>query len=111
MAVIRESRTRALPGVPTIVVLLFLSGLTIWRLTEAALAQHLWTSLGWALAVALVPFLWFGFCGAQPTHAQVLRLFGRYVGSAKDAGLWWANPLYTKRRLSLRVRNFETEKL
>jgi regulator of protease activity HflC (stomatin/prohibitin superfamily) len=38
-------------------------------------------------------------------------LFGRYVGTAKQQGLWWANPFYSKRKISLRVRNFETPKM
>jgi regulator of protease activity HflC (stomatin/prohibitin superfamily) len=94
-----------------VVVLFVLSVLATWQLVVAALAGQLWPVLGWTFAFLLLAFLWFGFFVVQPNHAQVLQLFGRYVGSAKDAGLWWANPLYTKRRLSLRVRNFETEKL
>jgi regulator of protease activity HflC (stomatin/prohibitin superfamily) len=100
-----------LPGIPSVVVLFVLSVLATWQLVDAALAGQLWPVLGWAFALPLLAFLWFGFFVVQPNHAQVLQLFGRYVGSAKEAGLWWANPLYTKRRLSLRVRNFETEKL
>ena len=46
-----------------------------------------------------------------PNEAKVLQLFGDYVGSAKIAGLRYANPLYKKRKLSLRVRNFESGKL
>jgi regulator of protease activity HflC (stomatin/prohibitin superfamily) len=94
-----------------IVVLLALSGLSAWRLTQAAIAGAGWPVAWWSLAAAFVTVLWFGFFVVQPNHAKVLQLFGRYVGSAKDAGLWWANPLYTKRRVSLRVRNFETAKL
>jgi regulator of protease activity HflC (stomatin/prohibitin superfamily) len=94
-----------------VAVLFVLSVLATWQLVVAALAGQLWPVLGWTFAFLLLAFLWFGFFVVQPNHAQVLQLFGRYVGSAKDAGLWWANPLYTKRRLSLRVRNFETEKL
>jgi len=109
--VIRESRVRALPGAPMIVVLLVLSVLSPWQLVVVAIAGQLWPVLAWSLAVVFVTFLWFGFFVVQPNHGKVLQLFGSYVGTAKDAGLWWANPLYTKRRVSLRVRNFETEKL
>ncbi|HEY6110459.1 MAG TPA: SPFH domain-containing protein [Gemmatimonadales bacterium] len=108
---VRESRIHALPGGVTILVLLVLTGLTVWQLVEAALTGSAWPIGSWSLAVAFVTVLWFGFFVVQPNFAQVLQLFGRYVGSAKDAGLWWANPLYTKRRVSLRVRNFETAKL
>jgi regulator of protease activity HflC (stomatin/prohibitin superfamily) len=46
-----------------------------------------------------------------PNQAVVLQLFGSYVGTAKETGLRWANPLYSKRKLSLRVRNFESAHL
>jgi regulator of protease activity HflC (stomatin/prohibitin superfamily) len=109
--VIRETKIRALPGAVMIVLLLGLTGLTIWRVTAAALALAAWSVIGWSLAVAAVAASWCGFFIVQPNYAQVLQLFGRYMGTAKDAGLWWANPFYTKRRASLRVRNFETAKL
>jgi regulator of protease activity HflC (stomatin/prohibitin superfamily) len=41
----------------------------------------------------------------------VLQLFGRYIGTVRDPGLWWANPFFTKGHVSLRIRNFETPKL
>ena len=46
-----------------------------------------------------------------PNQAVVLQLFGSYVGTAKQSGLRWVNPLYSKKRLSLRVRNFESAHL
>jgi regulator of protease activity HflC (stomatin/prohibitin superfamily) len=52
-----------------------------------------------------------GLFSVQPNEARVLTLFGRYVGSVRETGLRWANPFYSKRRVSLRVRNFESEKL
>lgn len=63
-----------------------------------------------AAAVALV----LGLCGlftVGPNDAKVLQLFGDYKGTVREPGLRWVNPLYTKRRVSLRVRNFESEKL
>jgi regulator of protease activity HflC (stomatin/prohibitin superfamily) len=47
----------------------------------------------------------------NPNDAKVLTLFGRYIGTVREAGLWFANPFYAKKRISLRVRNFETAKL
>ena len=52
-----------------------------------------------------------GFFMVNPNEARVLQLFGDYVGTAREAGLRWANPFYTKRKVSVRVRNFETGKL
>ncbi|MBY0417629.1 MAG: SPFH domain-containing protein [Pararheinheimera sp.] len=47
----------------------------------------------------------------QPNQCAVLQLFGRYVGSDLQTGLRWANPFYSKQKVSLRVRNFESGKL
>jgi hypothetical protein len=55
-----------------------------------------------------------GFAGlfvVNPNEAKVLQLFGEYVGSVRDAGFRWANPLYVKRRVSLRVVSMEVGKL
>ncbi|WP_337842633.1 SPFH domain-containing protein [Rheinheimera sp.] len=65
-----------------------------------------------ALVLAILVFVcWFGFYMVQPNQAAVLQLFGRYVGSDHQTGLRWANPFYSKQRVSLRVRNFESGKL
>ena len=63
------------------------------------------------ICIALAVFTGVGLFKVQPNEAQVLQLFGRYVGTAKEPGLRWANPLYAKRAVSLRVRNFESGKL
>jgi regulator of protease activity HflC (stomatin/prohibitin superfamily) len=62
------------------------------------------------LDIALIVCL-FGFFTVGPNEGMVLQLFGSYAGTAKEPGLRWANPFFTKRRISLRVRNFETAKL
>jgi regulator of protease activity HflC (stomatin/prohibitin superfamily) len=66
------------------------------------------------LSVVLIVIVSIGFNGlfvVNPNEGRVLQLFGSYVGSAKTPGLRWTNPLNTKRRISLRVRNFESERL
>ncbi|MGI5244934.1 SPFH domain-containing protein [Dactylosporangium sp. CA-139066] len=52
-----------------------------------------------------------GFTVVNPNETRVLQFFGRYVGTIGDAGFHWTVPLSTKRRLSRRVRNFETDRL
>ncbi|GLX78614.1 membrane protein [Thalassotalea insulae] len=54
---------------------------------------------------------WFGFFMVNPKEARVLQLFGKYAGTVHASGLRWANPFYTKSRVSMRVRNFESGKL
>jgi regulator of protease activity HflC (stomatin/prohibitin superfamily) len=50
----------------------------------------------------------FGLMAIPPNHARVLLLFGEYKGSVKESGFFWVNPFYSKKKVSLRVRNFET---
>jgi len=52
-----------------------------------------------------------GFFMVQPNQSKVLTLFGSYAGSVRETGLRWANPFYMKRTISLRVRNFDCDKL
>jgi regulator of protease activity HflC (stomatin/prohibitin superfamily) len=52
-----------------------------------------------------------GFFMVNPGGAKVLQLFGTYKGTVRTPGLHWANPFYSKRGMSLRVRNFESQKL
>ena len=56
-------------------------------------------------------FLMVGFFFVNPNEARVLQLFGKYAGTTRQEGLRWANPLFSKRTVSLRVRNFETGKM
>src|ERR1700761_2651254 len=55
-------------------------------------------------------FLAKGFFQVAPNEGQVLQLFGKYSGTTRDPGLRWTNPFYSRRRISLRVRNFESGK-
>jgi regulator of protease activity HflC (stomatin/prohibitin superfamily) len=64
-----------------------------------------------SIFAVVVFFLWFGFFIVNPNEARVLQLFGKYVGTAREPGLRYANPFYTKSKVSVRVRNFETGKL
>ena len=70
-------------------------------------------SFGGLFCILLLPVICVLLAGVfvvNPNEGRVLQFFGRYVGTVRDQGLRWANPLYTKRRISLRVRNFETER-
>lgn len=58
-----------------------------------------------------IVILLFGLFLVNPNEARVLQLFGKYVGTVKHPGLRYANPFYSKQKISVRVRNFETGKL
>ncbi len=65
----------------------------------------------WLLVVGVAFVCLFGLTVVNPNEARVVQLFGKYQGSLKTQGLWWVNPLTSRRRVSLRVRNFESGKL
>ncbi len=113
---ITEKQRRAPNGILVLVVLLVFLGLTIWSFIGTI--QDLSRSGGsvWSLVLHVLPFAFLCFLMAglftvNPNEGRVLQLFGRYTGTVRDSGLRFANPFYTKRRVSLRVRNFETGKL
>ena len=55
--------------------------------------------------------LLFGLYSLEPNKSAVLIFFGKYIGTVQQDGLRWNNPLYQKKKVSLRVRNFESSKL
>lgn len=61
-----------------------------------------------ALAASAGFLCLFGFLAVQPNDARVLLLFGDYRGTVNRSGFYWVNPFYSKKKISLRVRNFET---
>jgi regulator of protease activity HflC (stomatin/prohibitin superfamily) len=107
---IRERQNAGLPGIPMLLMLLAACGLSVWRLVEAARDPGA-AIVVWTVALLLIVFLLVGLFVVNPNEGRVLQLFGDYAGTAKVAGLRWANPLYTKKRISLRVRNFESARL
>lgn len=63
------------------------------------------------LSIATALFIALGFIMVQPNNSRVLLLFGKYVGSIKKNGFYWTNPFYTKKKISLRASNFDSERL
>lgn len=104
---LKETRAQAKSGFSTLFVLLVLQIASVAIvLTMSPLLKVL------ALLGGIVVFIcWFGFYMVQPNQSAVLQLFGRYVGTDFENGLRWANPFYSKQKVSLRVRNFESSKL
>jgi regulator of protease activity HflC (stomatin/prohibitin superfamily) len=108
----QERTTSTLPGIPMLLGLIAATGANIYAYVW--LAQNGGGALplvGNVLASVLLFFLLIGFFMVQPNTGVVLQLFGRYVGTSRDEGLRWANPFYSKKPISLRVRNFESGKL
>ncbi len=108
---IRE-KVRDLPSGYPMIALLLAVQLTLGYATFVAIhAQSVWGTIAAVLATTFVLLLWAGLFMVNPNEAKVLQLFGKYVGTVREPGLRWANPLYWKTKISTRVRNFESGKL
>ena len=70
-----------------------------------------WATLAGIVLIVIFGALLGGVFVVQPNEARVLILFGRYVGSVTEAGLWCANPFNKRKKVSLRVRNFQSERI
>src|ERR1700677_1387891 len=107
----REKPAFSLPGGPMFLLLIVAVAATVFVLISSSQMQ---ATVGvavamFALAAEVICFK--GLLIVNPNEGQVLQLFGTYVGTLRDQGLRWGNPFTTKRRISLRVRNFECNKL
>jgi regulator of protease activity HflC (stomatin/prohibitin superfamily) len=69
--------------------------------------ENNWFVIAIFFGVLLIP----GFIMVQPNNSRVLLLFGKYIGSVKKNGFYWVNPFYTKKKISLRASNFDSERL
>src|SRR5664279_127165 len=108
---VQERPLRAMNGFVALVLFLAVAAFAALRFILSVRAAEPVAMVAWLILGALA-FL--GLCGlfvVNPNDARVLTLFGKYIGTAKEAGFWFANPFTVKRRISLRVRNFETAKL
>ena len=86
----------------------------VMLLISSVLIVYGFSSNNNVLVIALIPILILitkGLIVVSPNSSKVLLLFGDYKGSVKQNGLFWINPLYTRTSLSLRARNFESEKI
>ncbi|OUR99294.1 hypothetical protein A9Q86_12005 [Flavobacteriales bacterium 33_180_T64] len=66
---------------------------------------------GFLLILLPTIFIVPGFIMVQPNASRVLLLFGKYIGTVKKNGFYWVNPFYSKKKISLRARNFDSERL
>ncbi|NUS38329.1 MAG: SPFH domain-containing protein [Lysobacter sp.] len=107
----KENPLHSLPGIPVLLGILVVEAFAAWVFVGSA-QGHASGPLVGAIVVALVAaFCLIGLYMVEPNQAAVLSLFGKYVGTVKESGLRWNSPFYGKKKISLRVRNFESGKL
>jgi regulator of protease activity HflC (stomatin/prohibitin superfamily) len=108
---LKEIPRHPVSGIPLLVTLPLLLLGSIVAIVMLARNEMFGLALLTVGVTLLIIVLLCGFFMVDPNEARVMQLFGAYVGTARDAGLRWANPFYTKRKVSVRIRNFETAKL
>lgn len=109
MADIREKEVKSVSGIPFLFLLMAMTAAAIFVLiaVDSKAIKLLTLFFG-------VPILIIGLSGlykVEPNQSAVLSLFGKYIGTVRTSGLRFNNPFYTKKKISLRVRNFESGKL
>ena len=111
MKTITETTARRINGYFSLLIfvaLLAKNAYWIYYMAVNRAPEYLWIEI----PLFLITILWMpGFFVVQPNKARVLVLFGKYIGSVRDDGFWWANPFAVKKHVSLRIRNFNSEKI
>lgn len=99
-----EKTTKPMSGYIGLVTLFALIGITIYGV--AAYRNPLFL-----LLIVAIIFMLPGFFFLNPNGSRVLTLFGKYVGTVKENGFYWVLPFYSKQAISLRARNFDSERV
>jgi regulator of protease activity HflC (stomatin/prohibitin superfamily) len=107
----RESVRSALPGYPMILLSLLLVAGAIALFVRASGTPGAALVFGGVAAIVASILIAAGLFIVNPNDARVLVLFGTYKGTVKGNGFYWANPFLVKRRITLRARNLNGEKL
>lgn len=111
MEIMTETKVARMSGYTALfldlVLVAILFGL-FYSITVKSMVALLWLAIPLLLFTGIYQF---GFFIVQPNEAKVLLLFGKYIGSERHDGFWWANPLAIKTHISLRIRNFNSDKI
>ncbi len=111
MTTIIEKSGSKINGYPVLIFVISLLIATMYTLVQMIRTED--TILLWIFFPMLIAFIisLSGFFVVQPNEARVLVLFGKYTGSVRESGFWWTNPFATKKHVSLRIHNFNSEKI
>ncbi|GGX74795.1 hypothetical protein GCM10011309_26210 [Litorimonas cladophorae] len=109
MADIREKEVKSVSGIPFLFLLIAIAVAAAFAVVGLDAKWQKLIVLFLGIACLLVGFS--GLYKVEPNQSAVLSLFGKYIGTVRTSGLRFNNPFFTKKKISLRVRNFESGKL
>ncbi|NNC35912.1 MAG: SPFH domain-containing protein [Acidimicrobiales bacterium] len=112
----REREVKSGNGIPILLLVLALGPIAViafvrFMMTSPGTSGSIFAIVGIAIAALAWILTLSGLYKVEPNQSAVLSLFGKYVGTVRTPGLRFNNPFYTKKKVSLRVRNFESGKL
>ncbi len=107
----REFVRKAAPGLPVLFSLLAGTIVGGWLIYSGIGNRAFALAAAGVLIIIVMLFMSAGLFTVEPNEAKVLQLFGTYKGTVRQQGLFFANPFFTKKRITLRARNFETQRL
>ncbi len=108
----KETPISSLPGIPMLLALLAVIVAGGWLAITGGLQGGSVLLLVAGLLIAILAvFLLLGLYMVEPNQSAVLSLFGKYVGTVRENGLRWNSPFNAKKKISQRIRNFESGKL
>lgn len=111
MEAIVEKTAKKTNGFLALFIIVLLIVLEIYLLRNGIITEN--TNYLWIfIPLLIIIFISFGgFTVIQPNDSRVLILFGKYTGTIRDSGFWWVNPFTEKKKVSLRIHNFNSEKI
>jgi regulator of protease activity HflC (stomatin/prohibitin superfamily) len=111
MEKIAEKSANKLNGFLMLIVTLALIAFEVYLIITVGSTKN--TSLLWVFfpLIVILLILLSGFVVVQPNESKVLILFGKYIGTVRESGFWWVNPFTVKKNVSLRIRNFNSDKI
>ena len=108
---ITEKRANKTNGFIALFIVIALFVLDIFLLSQGIRTEDP-SFLWFFIPLVFISFISFGgFMIVQPNESKVLVLFGKYTGTVRDSGFWWVNPFTVKKHVSLRIRNFNSDKI
>ena len=111
MEIMAETQVKRMDGYMALVqdlILIVVNLGLFYIIASKSMPMLLWLEIPLLICTGIYQF---GFFIVQPNEAKVLLLFGKYIGSERHDGFWWANPFAIKTHISLRIRNFNSDKI
>jgi regulator of protease activity HflC (stomatin/prohibitin superfamily) len=111
MEKMQEKSANKMNGFLMLFILLALIALEIYLFVDMIQTQNLQIFWIFIPLIILMVILISGLIVVQPNDSRVLIFFGKYIGTVRISGFWWVNPFTVKRRVTLRIRNFNSDKI